>query len=426
MRRESIEKIKALVDKKDFKSVEKIIFSLHPVAIARILQSMSQDKIFKIIKSVRLPQKIMYFLPYQICKNIISRTKKNKIELFIREMNIRCVLKIVEENKTLLKYIGKEYRIELRNRFKYHENEIGRFLRSMPIIPENSTIKEARQIILNSKIYSLYPVCCSNGIFKGSITIENILRDTDNIVYEKDIVTVYDTDEFGEIASRNYNAEILPVINKKNKFKGIVLTRDISDVISDEIEEDMFRLNLGNDKSDFYLSTMEAVWMRLRWIFITMISSLLTSGVISMFVETMTCYKSLPVVMSIVASMGGNTGAQTVTVIVRALATKDLHDENKISAIRRESIISGIIGAISGLVLGIVIAVWKQDIKLGIVLSASVMLSMFLSGFCATTVTTLLDKFEFDPALSASPIITTLTDTISYGIFLTLASLLLI
>jgi magnesium transporter len=155
---------------------------------------------------------------------------------------------------------------------------------------------------------------------------------------------------------------------------------------------------------------------------VNLVTAIFASLVISMFEETIAGFVALAVLMPIVASMGGNAGTQSLTVAVRAIATRDLTGANVWRVIRREALVGLVNGMIFAIVVGIVGAVWFGTPMLGVVISVAMVINMVVAGLAGTMVPVLLERFGVDPALASGAFVTTVTDVVGFFAFLGLAA----
>ena len=157
-----------------------------------------------------------------------------------------------------------------------------------------------------------------------------------------------------------------------------------------------------------------------------MFEPLIASLVIALFEDVIAGFVALAVLMPIVASMGGNAGTQSLTVAVRAIATKDLTSSNVWRVIRREAAVGFINGAVFAIVMGIVGIIWFGSPMLGAVIAAAMVINLMVAGLAGVLVPVVLDKFNVDPALASGTFVTTVTDVVGFFAFLGLAGIVLL
>jgi len=214
------------------------------------------------------------------------------------------------------------------------------------------------------------------------------------------------------------------VVDDSGRLVGAITIDDVVDVIHEEHEEDIMRMG-GVIEDDLYQATMSTTRARFSWLLVNLATAILASLVIGLFDATIQQVVALAVLMPIVASMGGNAGTQTLTVTVRALATKELNSANAVRVITKEFIVGCLNGALFAVVTGVVTWIWFQSPVLGGVIAAAMVVNLIVAGLAGTTIPILLDRYGADPAIASSVFLTTVTDVVGFFAFLGLAALVL-
>ena len=196
---------------------------------------------------------------------------------------------------------------------------------------------------------------------------------------------------------------------------------DVVDVIQQEADEDIRRL-AGVGDEELSDNVFEITRSRFTWLFINLITAILASVVIGMFDATIEQMVALAVLMPIVASMGGNAGTQSMTVAVRALATKDIDSYNVVRTIRRETMVGLINGVVFALLIGLVASYWFSNAGLGFVIGIAMIANMICATLSGILIPLALEKLRIDPAIASSVFVTTVTDVIGFFAFLGLAA----
>ncbi|MEL6172097.1 MAG: magnesium transporter, partial [Pseudomonadota bacterium] len=197
-------------------------------------------------------------------------------------------------------------------------------------------------------------------------------------------------------------------------------------VLDEEHEEDILRLAGVSEEGSLSDRVINTTKRRFPWLAVNLFTSILASLVIAQFEEAITQIVALAVLMPIIASMGGNAGTQSLTVAVRAIATKDLTGSNVWRFIRREVLVGLVNGVIFAVVMGIVGVLWFGGPELGYVIGAAMVINLAVAGFAGTVIPVLLERFGIDPALASGAFVTTVTDVIGFFAFLGLAVLVLL
>lgn len=215
-----------------------------------------------------------------------------------------------------------------------------------------------------------------------------------------------------------------PVVNDEGRLVGTITVDDVVHVIHEEEGEDYLRSG-GVRSQDIQMTLYETMRQRFPWLFINLLTAVIASVVIGIYSQTIEQLVALAVLMPIVASMGGNAGTQSVTVAVRALATKQLRGSGVWPTIRKEVMV----GSLNGIVLALLMAggsfLVYQDIKLAAVFGVATVLTLMIAGFSGAAIPILLNKLKVDPAVSSGVFLTTVTDVVGFLSFLGLAALLL-
>ena len=235
-----------------------------------------------------------------------------------------------------------------------------------------------------------------------------------------------DTDQ-EEVARQvaSYNLLAIPVVDSENKLTGIITVDDVIDVIKDEATEDVYRL-AGVSKDDGVdTPPAESLRKRLPWLVVNLGTAFLAAFVISRFTDTIDKVVSLAVFMPVVAGMGGNAATQTLAVIVRGIALGELTWANARHALIKEGLVGIGNGVTNGVLGGLVVGLITHDWVLGLILTAAMVINMFVAATAGTLIPLGLRAVKIDPALASSVFITTLTDVFGFLSFLGLATIFL-
>jgi magnesium transporter len=240
---------------------------------------------------------------------------------------------------------------------------------------------------------------------------------------EQTIFTV--TDEQDDVAFKfeQYNLVSAAVVDQHGRLVGMLTVDDIVDVIQKEVGQDI--LHLGGVGAEETIA--DPVWKttqsRFTWLAINLATAVLASWVISWFDATIVQMVALAVLMPIVASMGGNAGTQTMTVAVRALATRHLGPLNALRVTLRECAVGLINGVLFALIVGAFAIWWFGSDMLGVVIGAAMIINLLAAALAGILVPLTLDRFDIDPAVSSGVFVTTVTDVVGFLAFLGLAAL---
>jgi magnesium transporter len=235
------------------------------------------------------------------------------------------------------------------------------------------------------------------------------------------------TDDAAEVARAfsRYHLISAPVVDADGRLMGVITIDDAVLVLDERHEEDM--LALGGVRDSALSDTVWRVtWQRLPWLGVNLATAILASLVIGLFEEALAGLVALAILMPIVASMGGNAGTQSLTVAVRAIATRELTGSNMWRVIWREGAVGAINGLVFAVVMGVVGFLWFGSPGLGLVIAAAMVINLVAAGLSGVAIPVVLDRLRVDPAISSGTFVTTVTDVVGFFAFLGLASWLLL
>ena len=265
----------------------------------------------------------------------------------------------------------------------------------------------------------------------GSVSLDQLLRSKPGVQIEQitdsDIHPIDVLSDQEEVARRfeRYNLTSAPVVDADQRLVGVITADDVVEVIQEEASEDILRM--GGVAGE---SVTDNVWRTVRhrslWLFVNLGTALLAASVIKLFDATIEQMVALAVLMPIVASMGGNAGNQTMTVTVRALATRDLGAANAARVIGREAMVGLLNGLMFAVLLGLIVYAWFGNDELGLVIAAAMVINFLVAAIAGIVIPLTLNRFKIDPAIASGVFVTTLTDVVGFFAFLGLAALWLL
>lgn len=239
------------------------------------------------------------------------------------------------------------------------------------------------------------------------------------------VIPVTQSEEDVAYAFNQYHIISAPVVDELGRLVGVITIDDAMEVLEEGAEEDLRRLaGLGDESlSD---STWDTTRQRFPWLAVNLVTAIVASLVIAQFSGVIEAIVALAVLMPIVASMGGNAATQTMTVGVRALATKDLTSKNALRVIRREVLVGLLNGLVFAVIMGIIGVLWFGTPMLGVVIGVAMVVNLLVAGLAGILIPIVLQKVGVDPALASGAFVTTVTDVVGFFAFLGLAAILLL
>jgi len=337
-----------------------------------------------------------------------------------------------EDQEEILAKLPFTERIRLRRSLDYPEETAGRrmqteFVAVPPFWTVGQTIDYMREDKNLPDRFSQVFVIDPTFRLLGAVDLDQILR-TKRAVKIEDVMhetrhAIPATMDQEEAAREFEQYDLLSaaVVDENERLVGVLTIDDVVDVIQQEAEEDLLRMGgVGDEElSDSILATSRS---RVPWLLVNLVTAFLAASVIGLFDHTIERIVALAILMPIVAGMGGNAGSQTMTVTVRALATKDLDIYNAWRIIRREMGVGFINGIIFAVLIGAVAGLWFQDPDIGAIIAAAMIINMFVAAVAGILIPLLLDRFGIDPAVASAVFVTTVTDVVGFFAFLGLAA----
>ena len=223
-----------------------------------------------------------------------------------------------------------------------------------------------------------------------------------------------------------YDLSVMPVTNEYGVLLGRITSDDIYDIINEHATEQMYNLAGVDDEAEDDDEIIKAGRKRATWLGLNLFTAIAASFVIGMFAETLESMVALAILMPIVASMGGNAGTQSLTVVVRQLALGDISQGDAMRIIKKEATLSLGNGIIFAIIMGIIAYLWFDIQMLGVVIALSMVINLFAAGFVGAVVPLFLQKMDVDPAIGSTVILTTVTDVVGFFSFLGLATWILL
>ena len=434
----------AAVEAGDTARLTDLLAPLHAADIADLLEQMGAGDRHALLHlwSGEIDGEILSEIDESIREEVIDHLPRDVLHQAVRELDTDDVVDILEDleapqRQQILTALEDVDRVAVEQAMAYPEGSAGRLMqREVVVAPEPWTVGEATDFLRRAKRLpdQFYHIILVDPRMKpmGYVTLGRLLSARRDVplrdLTEASFRTVKATEEEADVAYifNQYHLISCPVVDAAGRLVGVITIDDAMNVLDEEHEEDMLLLAGVGEESAISDQVIETARKRLPWLFANLLTAILASLVIAQFEDSIARLVALAVLMPIVASMGGNAGTQTLTVAVRALATRDLTGSNVWRVIRRETIVGLVNGLFFAVVMGAVGWVWFGDGKLGAVLAAAMVVNLLVAGMAGILVPVLLEKGGFDPALASGTFVTTVTDVVGFFAFLGLATVILI
>ena len=438
------EAILLTINKKNRQGLIKLVDPLHPADQADMIERLSVEKLnsFLNLLGKALDPEVLVYLDHNVQEKVIDFIGTKALARAIPELHSDDAIEILEEleekdRNVVIKQLPKANRILVEEALSFPESSAGRLMqREFLAFPENWTVGQTIEHMRTQpqdeeeNFYSIYIIDPGHRLL-GVISLSKLLSAKTQIKLN-DLMQInprsvhVDTDQ-EEVALlfQQYGLVNMPVIDLADRLLGVIIVDDIVDVINEEVEEDLQGLA---GVSDFSIrsSFIETAKGRFSWLILNMFTAILASSVIGLFQEEIEKLVALAVLMPIVASMGGNAGTQTVTVAVRALATRQLDYSNLQKFVLKETWVGLINGIIFSFLSVLLAYLWFGDKQIAIIMGLAMIANLLFAGILGTLIPLTLEKFKIDPAISSSVFLTTATDVIGFFTFLGLSALVIL
>jgi len=300
------------------------------------------------------------------------------------------------------------------------------------VIKEFAKLKKANVL---ENVHNLF-ITAKNSVLLYSIDLDDLLTFDFKKTFEENIeeseenfepIVSVDSDDIKSVvnAFKEYNLFVMPIVTKEGKLIGRITSDDIHDILNEQATEQIYNLAGLNDEVEDDEEIFKAGKKRASWLGINLITAIAASIIIGLFSDILNEIVALAILMPIVASMGGNAGTQTLTVVVRQLTLGDISSGDAKRIIFKEVSISLLNGLLFAIIIGIIATFWFDVENLGYVIALSMLINLLLAGFFGATIPLLLEKMNIDPAIGSTVILTTVTDVAGFFSFLGLATLIL-
>ncbi|WP_374656576.1 magnesium transporter [Dongia sp.] len=440
---ELLENINAALSASDIPLVESLIEPLHPADVADLIEHLEpeQRKLFLDITRHALEPETISHLDEALREEVVEQMAPSELAEVVTELDTDDAVDLLEDldeatQQRVLDSLPAEERAFLQQGLTYPEDSAGRLMqRELVAIAAHWTVGETVDYLRAAKdlpddFYDLF-ILDPGGKPVGSVPLSRAMRSrrgtrlTDIMDEELRLVPADMDQEAVAYLFRQYALVSAPVVDTQGRLIGVITVDDVVRVIDEEAEEDLLNI-VGVSDTDFHAPAYKTAYLRVRWLVVTLVNTLIASFVISRFEGTIGHYPALAVLMPITAAMGGNAGVQVITVTVRALATRDITPNSNVMRLIGKELAVGFMNAIIfAAILGTLGGIWFGHAALGFVLGGAMIFNMVWAGFAGTMIPLVMDRIGLDPATGAGPFLTTTTDCLGFFAFLGLATLFL-
>lgn len=441
IRPEFVEKVTAAIEASDSAALRALAGDLHEADLGAVLETLDPEYRPRLIALMgkEFDFTALTEVDISVRDDILEGLPAETVAEGVRELDSDDAVEILEdlpkeEQAEILDQLPALERVALARSLDYPKDSAGRLMQTEiiavpPAWSVGQTIDYLRETAdLPERFFEIY-VADAQHRFIGAVPLDRLLRAKRPVVVselmDEDRRRVHPADDQEEVARLfgRYNLVSVPVVDAQDQLVGVITYDDVADVITEEAEEDIKALGGVRGEEELSDPVLTIARGRFLWLFANLLTALAASWVISRFEGSIEKMVSLAVLMPIVASMGGNAGTQTMTVAVRALATRDLSASNVRRFARRELLVGLLNGLCFAVILGFVAAAWFHINDLGVVIGLAMVCVLTAAALGGIVIPLILVRLGVDPAVSSGPFVTTVTDVIGFFSFLGIATL---
>ena len=445
LNKRAVDSILYAVEIDDAAKLTELMEPLHAADIADLLEQISGFERTKLIRLYdrEFDGEILSELDESIREEVIAILTPEVLSDAVRDMDSDDVVDLIEDLEdaqaaSILGALEDADRVAVEQALTYPEYSAGRLMqREVVMAPEHWTVGEAidhlRATPEEDPPDQFYHIVMVNPRLHpvGNVTLGKLMRSKRNTplrdILEETFQVIPALRDEGDVAYafNQYHLISAPVVDDEGRLIGVITIDDAMSVLDEEHEEDILRL-AGVGEGSLSDRVIETTKQRLPWLAVNLVTAIAASLVIAQFEVAIAQIVALAVLMPIVASMGGNAGTQSLTVAVRAIATRDLTGSNVWRVIRRECLVGLVNGLIFAVIMAIVGFIWFGSPALGYVIATAMVVNMVVAGLAGTGIPILLERIGVDPALASGAFVTTVTDVVGFFAFLGLAAAVLL
>ncbi|MCG9874424.1 MAG: magnesium transporter [Leptospiraceae bacterium] len=411
----------------------------HYADFAEVLHELEYDEAFYVFRLFQAERQseVLVELDEDYQSEFMERLQPKEISAIFELLesdDITFILASVSPSKAeeILKILDREDSQQIRVQMEFIENSAGRIMSSdFAAVYGTDTIRKAVSKIRKiakvvDDIYTVY-VIDQDGRLMGYLRLKELLltnpsNKINKIMIGSPLSVHFNTDQ-EEVARmfRKYDLVSIAVVDDKDVMIGRITVDDVLDIVQEEASEDIYRMGGLSEDEKLNTPVFESLRKRILWLVVNLATAVLAASVVSLFEETIQKVVVLATLMPIVAGMGGNAGTQSITVVVRNLATGELTLNTWWEAVRKEISIGILNGLFLGILTSTMVYIFKGNLVLSFVIGSAMFVNLFIAGTIGSCIPLLLKILRIDPAIASSIFVTTFTDICGFFFFLGLA-----
>ncbi len=441
VRADYVERVAQAIEAKDSAALRELVGDLHEADAGDLIEALDPGLRPRLVELMGhdFDYSALTQVDDAVREEILEELPAESVAEGVRELDSDDAVFILEdlpkdEQTEILEQLPLSERVVLARSLLYPENSAGRIMQTELIaVPPAWTVGQVIDHMretpdLPDRFWELY-VTEPDGKLRGAVALDRLLRTKRPVpieqLIEDDLRPVQVTEDREDVARlfERYDLVSAPVVDEGERLVGVITFDDIVDVIEEEAEEDIKALGgVGREEE-----LSDPVWTiargRFNWLLVNLATAFLASSVLGLFEGQLQKMVALAVLAPIVASQGGNAATQTMTVAVRALATRELSSANAARIILREVLVGVVNGVAFAVITGVAAVAWFKVPALGLVIGLAMLCNLLAAALGGVLVPLTLHHFRADPAISSGVFVTTVTDVIGFFSFLGIATL---
>lgn len=443
---ETMEYIKELLGQKKFKQIKEILAEQNDVDVASILEELDDEDMIRVFRLLPKDEAadVFAYMTNESERTLIESLSNVEISNIINDLYSDDVIDMLEELpanvvKRVLAASNTETRRDINHLLKYPEDSAGsnmnvEFVDLRAKMTVDEAISRIRKIGVDKETINTCYVVDKSRHLLGIITLRKLLlsspSDSIEEIMNDNVITVHTLTDQEEVAHdfQKYDLTVMPVVDNENRLVGIITVDDIVDIMQEETTEDIeiMAAMVPSDKPYIKMGPWDTYKKRIPWLLLLMISASITGKIIQGYEEALASCVILTAFIPMLMDTGGNSGSQASVSIIRAISLNEIKFSDTFKIIWKELRVSMLVGAtLASANFVKILVIDKTSVEVALVICLTLWVTVIIAKLVGCLLPIFANKIGFDPAIMASPFITTIVDALSLVVYFTMATILL-
>src|SRR3954462_10361426 len=441
LRHEFVEEITRAIHAAERPLLCEVVAELHEADLGDLIAALEPDDRVTLVEltSTDFDFSALNEVDDSVREEILEELEPETVAEGVRELESDDAVELLEgldeaNQEQILAKLPLQERVALERSLLYPENSAGRRMQTEFIaVPPNWPVGQAIDYMrdtqeLPDRFYEIY-VVDRDQHWQGAISLDALLRSRRPVLLgditdedRRRVSVLEDQEEVARMFGK-YNLVAPPVVDTQDRLVGVITVDDVVDVIEEEADEDLKALGGVNSDEELSDTVFTIARARFNWLLVNLATAFLASSVLGLFEGQLEKMVALAVLAPSVASQGGNAATQTMTVAVRALATRELGSSNAWRVVVREGLVGLVNGLAFAVITGVAAVAWFRIPGLGLVIGLAIIVNLFAGALGGILIPMALERVRADPAVASGTYVTTVTDVVGFFSFLGIATL---